>query len=329
MKRPRLAKSLPGLSLSARRWAIYLGYLAVWEGAARMPDPLAWRLADPAGDLWYVLGSRRQRHRVRANLARVVRHADRRQADALVRAAYRSYARYWLDAFRAHRLDPDEVMARTSDEGCDRIDELLSGGRGAILATGHLGSWDIGAFFSRRRGWHLTVVAEVVEPRRLFQRFVRLRRQLGADVVPLLRGQDVLGRLERVVNDGGLATLLADRDLTGSGPVVELFGEACRLPAGPAVLARRTGRPVAVGAFFTTPRGWRAVVHEPLTIAHLDVVGGTQAVAHALEDLIREDPAQWHLFVPNWLVDREPDHPAVDGVHADRPAPTDSGGTRP
>ncbi|HEX2026634.1 MAG TPA: phosphatidylinositol mannoside acyltransferase [Nitriliruptorales bacterium] len=297
--------------LTGRRWVTYLGYLTLWEAAARMPGPVAWRLPASVGDLWHRFAPDEQRRQVRANLARAAGHPPDGDLDRLVRDAYRSYARYWLDSFRVHTLDPDDVRARTEDVGTGVVDEVRADGRGAILVTGHLGSWEVGAFFSTERGWRLTVVAEVVEPRPLFERFVRLRRGLGLGVVPLVRGGDMLSRLEAVVRDGGTATLLGDRDLTGKGPVVSFFGEPCRLPPGPAALARRTGRPVVPGAFFTTPRGWRARAHEPVDIARLDVEQGTQRVAHALEQLIGEAPEQWHVFVPNWLADREPDHPAV------------------
>jgi phosphatidylinositol dimannoside acyltransferase len=53
------------------------------------------------------------------------------------------------------------------------------------------------------------------------------------------------------------------------------------------------------------------VIRAPIDVAHLDVQAGTQAVAHELETLIRRAPDQWHVFVPNWLADREPDHPVA------------------
>jgi KDO2-lipid IV(A) lauroyltransferase len=36
-----------------------------------------------------------------------------------------------------------------------------------------------------------------------------------------------------------------------------------------------------------------------------DVHRLTQDMAHALEELIRLAPEQWHLFQPNWPSDRE------------------------
>lgn len=306
--------------------ATYVSYRAAWGLAAALPDAVAWRLPDPLGDLSYRLASDRRRDQARANFARVSGHPHSDELEGIVRAGFRSYARYWLDSFRAHTFSVDEVMARTDQVGLEIIDDLLHDGEGVVLATGHLGSWDMGGFFARSRQWRLSVVAEVVEPRALFERFVRLRRQLGMEVIPLERGGDTVGRLEQVVRSGGIATLLADRDLTGKGPVVDFFGEPCRLPRGPAALARRTGRPVVPGAFFTTPRGWRAVVHEPLDISGLDVEAGTQQVARALERLIGEAPHQWHVFVPNWLADREPNHPALQPNEGAQPSQRQSSG---
>jgi KDO2-lipid IV(A) lauroyltransferase len=37
-----------------------------------------------------------------------------------------------------------------------------------------------------------------------------------------------------------------------------------------------------------------------------DVQRVTQDLAHALEDLIRRAPEQWHLLQPNWPSDRGP-----------------------
>jgi phosphatidylinositol dimannoside acyltransferase len=304
-------------SLSKR--AVYLQYVAVWELVARMPEPVARRVPDRLGATWYRLASERQRSQVRANLARVAGHPTTSELEGLVRDAYVSYARYWVDAFRLHRMDAADVAARCENENLGVVDEALAGGEGAIMATAHLGSWDIGALWSTHRGWPMTVVAEVVEPRRLFERFVSLRRRAGIGVIPLVKGGDMLDRLEGVVRGGGLATLLADRDLTRKGPVVEFFGEPCRLPPGTAALARRTGRPVAVGAFVTQGDGYRGVIQgDALDIAHLSVEDGTQAVARRLEDLIGRFPAQWHVFVRNWLEEREPEHPAVAAWRADR-----------
>lgn len=288
-------------------------YRMVWAAAAGMPDPIADRAPKRIGQAWYAAASSKQIGQVRRNMARLAGYPPPDELERLVRRAYESYARYWIDAFRLHKMDREEVLSRSTGENLEVMDELIASGKGAIMATAHIGSWDVGAFFTTQRDWGMVVVAEVLEPRRLFDRFVQLRRQAGLDVIPLVRGGNMVDRLVEVVERGGLATLLADRDLGRKGPVVEFFGEPCRLPPGTAVLARRTGRPVCIGGFVTNGPDYHGVIQEPVDISHLSVEDGTQVIAHELEKLIGRYPDQWHVFVRNWLVEREPEHPALRG----------------
>jgi phosphatidylinositol dimannoside acyltransferase len=302
---------------SLKQRTVYWQYRSVWETAALLPEPVARRLPAKLGPLWYRGASEGRREQVRRNFARVVPDTSPAELRELIQDAYVSYARYWLDSFRLHTMEAEDVIAASTDEGLEHVDAFRDSGLGGVFATGHLGSWDVGAFFTSQRDWGMVVVAEMVEPRRLFERFVHLRRNAGIDVIPLVRGGDMLDQLEaRVRERGELATLLADRDLTKKGPIVEFFGEPCRLPPGTAALARRTGRPVAAGAFLTRGDGFHGLVLPPVHIAELDVYDGTQVVARQLETLIRRAPEQWHVFVPNWLVDREPDHPVSQAWRA-------------
>jgi lauroyl/myristoyl acyltransferase len=308
----RLLGSLPPAPKAS--WAqrsAYLRYLTLWSTVERLPERLARRLPSVLGRAWFRVAPSAQRQQVERNLARLLAPSGRVVDARLVEAAFVSYARYWSDAFRLHVMDVDRVIAESTGTGLHHIDAVRDGGQGGILATAHLGSWDVGALWSSHRRWRMVVVAEVVEPRALFERFVGLRVQAGLDVIPLVRGGPMLDLLERSVQAGGLATLLADRDLTRRGPIVDFFGEPCRLPPGTAALARRTGRPVVTGAFLTQGDGFTGVVLDPVDISDLDVYEGTQVIAHQLERLIAHDPTQWHVFVPNWLVEREPDHPVV------------------
>jgi len=306
----RLLGTLPPAPSETRaQRSTYLRYRAMWRAVELLPPRVARGLPRRIGRIWSRAAPTAQREQVVRNLTRVLGRAPEA---ALVEEAFVSYARYWLDAFRLHRMDVEEVIRTASSVGLHHVDRIRDSGSGGILATAHLGSWDVGALWSSHRRWGMVVVAEVVEPRRLFERFVDLRVEAGLDVIPLVRGGAMLDELVRSVERGGLATLLADRDLTRRGPIVEFFGEPCRLPPGAAALARRTGREVATGAFLTAGDRYHGVVLDPVDVSSLDIYEGTQVIAGRLEQLIALEPTQWHVFVPNWLADREPDHPVVD-----------------
>ncbi|HUH06761.1 MAG TPA: phosphatidylinositol mannoside acyltransferase [Egibacteraceae bacterium] len=309
------------LRLTALAWDIG------WEAARRMPERAAFAGADALGRLaWRV--ARGARQRVRANLSRVV-PSD--QLGSAVRDAFRSYARYWAELFRAADLDPDDLDSRTTADGMERLDAVLDEGGGAIVLLAHHGTWDIAAVWAESHGYHLAVVAEILRPRRLFAKFVRAREAVGLDVVPLRRGKGLVERLQGTLADNHLVGLLSDRDLSGRGSLVELFGEQCRLPAGPAVLARRTGSPVVPISMLHRPgRRWHLQVLEPLRIADLEVDAGMQQIAGAIERLVLLDPAQWHAFQPIWSADRSagrrPDSAPAEPASARRsdPPPADS-----
>lgn len=291
---------------------VYWRYVALWQIIAWLPARVAARLPRLLGNLWWRFGSDTQRDQVRRNLSRIIGHTDEANRERLVQAAYHSYVRYWVESFRLHRTRLDSIAPRVNDRGVAHLDAVTRAGGGAVFITGHLGSWEIGAGFCTARGLHLVAVAEEVKPRRLFDRFVALRQAAGIAVLPLRRGTDILTPLAHAMGEqSALATLLADRDLTRGGPIVSFFGEPCRLPAGAAALAVRTGRPIVAGAFFTAGDRYDGVVRPPFAPASTDLYDITQQVAYELEELIRHAPEQWHVFVPNWLRDREPQHPVA------------------
>ncbi|MEX2533603.1 MAG: phosphatidylinositol mannoside acyltransferase [Nitriliruptoraceae bacterium] len=291
---------------------VYLRYLAIWQIAAFLPGSLAKHLPPVLGWLWCRFGASTQRAQVTRNLARITPDLNDVEMQRHVKQAYVAYVRYWLDSFRLHRTNPQDLIDRVNDHGVQRILDVTADGQGAVFITGHLGSWELGAAFCSANNLRLLAVAEEVRPKQLFDRFVKLRADAGITVMALRRGADLIGPLANAMSkDGALATLLADRDLTRSGPIVSFFGEPCRLPAGPAALALRTNRPILAAAFYVTGDRYDGVVRPVITPINNDVYDVTQQVAHEIEALIRIAPEQWHVFVPNWLCEREPNHPVV------------------
>jgi lauroyl/myristoyl acyltransferase len=124
------------------------------------------------------------------------------------------------------------------------------------------------------------------------------------DVVGL-SDPEVGRKLVAALGEGRIIALVADRDFTGRGVSVEMFGRTRTIPAGPALLSISTGAPLMVTPTYTTPRGWRIQVGEPLSIEpagdrRADVRALTTLMARSFEEAIAAAPSDWHLFQPGW-----------------------------
>jgi KDO2-lipid IV(A) lauroyltransferase len=225
-----------------------------------------------------------------------------------VQDAFDSYTRYWIESLRLPALSPRVVAAGFDVVGFAHITDGLDRGNGVILALPHLGGWEWAGRWLCDRGQRVTVVVERLEPPELFDWFVRLRNDLGMNVVPL--GPGAAGAVLQALRDNEVVCLLCDRDIQGGGIEVEFFGEHTSLPAGPATLGLRSGAPILpVGVYFTRRiNGHHAIVRPPIPAERRgklreDVTRVTQYLAQELEYLIRRAPEQWHMFQPNWPSD--------------------------
>jgi KDO2-lipid IV(A) lauroyltransferase len=276
--------------------------------ARAVPERVAAGGARGLGRLAGHLASQR-RAQVERNLRRVDPSLSGPRLKHLVDETFETYARYYVESFRLPGTSAAALDAGFRTDGWHLVDEALEGGKGVIMALPHLGGWEWAGFWvTQVKHCPLTVVVEQLEPPALFDWFAELRRSFGFEVVAL--GPDAGAVTSRALKANHVLALLCDRDLTGTGPEVEFFGERTTLPGGPATLGLRTGAPILPTAvYFDGPTTRRTVVLPPLDITRRgklrdDVQRVTQDLAHALEDLIRRAPEQWHLLQPNWPSDR-------------------------
>ncbi|HEV8174222.1 MAG TPA: phosphatidylinositol mannoside acyltransferase, partial [Actinoplanes sp.] len=116
-----------------------LGYGAGWRLVRVLPLPVARAVFNAAA-------RRAFRHngpgtqRLRRNLRRVV-GPDMPDAELedLVRAGLRSYARYWMEAFRLPSQSRRQFLERFRLDRADEFNAMLAEGKGAILALPHVG----------------------------------------------------------------------------------------------------------------------------------------------------------------------------------------------
>jgi KDO2-lipid IV(A) lauroyltransferase len=245
------------------------------------------------------------RRTVAFNQAQVL---GRPPGDPLVRASTRQafvlYARYWFDSFHVVGETDEAMIERFTTVDAHHLFDPLEAGTGVIVAMPHVGDWDAAGRWLLAEGHRCVSVAEQLEPRRLFELFVHHRSRLGMDILGL--SSATVGRqLATALANNRVVSLVSDRDLTGRGVQVTMFGRGRKMPAGPALLSITTGAPMVPSAAYQTPEGWRLVFRPPLSVEpsgdrRKDVIALTEALAAEYERLISAAPSDWHVFQPGW-----------------------------
>ncbi|MEV6334867.1 phosphatidylinositol mannoside acyltransferase [Nocardia vinacea] len=287
-------------------------YAAGWRVVRALPESTArrafdWggnRVADKANRAFRAGGEANQ---LRRNLARVLGVTPAEVPDELIRASMRSYARYWREAFRLPTMD-HSALTGSLVEGVENLDAALARGRGVVLALPHSGNWDAAGVWLVGHSGTLATVAERLKPESLFERFVAYRESLGFEVFPLTGGeQPPFTALAARLRANNVVCLMGERDLTGKGVPVTMYGERTWLPAGPAKLAIETGAAlIPVHVWFTVDadgrEGWGMKTEAPLDVSD-GVASVTQALADRFAANIAEHPADWHMLQPQWEQD--------------------------
>ncbi len=284
------------------------GYAAGWRVVRMLPLGAARALFNKGADR-AAKANGPSTQRLRRNLRMVVGpDLSEAELDELVRAGLRSYARYWMEAFRLPSQSRESFRTDFELVDAEEFHRVLGEGKGVILALPHMANWDAAAAWVVSHDWRLVTVAERLKPEGLFERFVAYREKLGMEVLPLTGGQRApLDVLAEKATQGYAVALLADRDLSARGIEVRFFGGRTRMPAGPAILALRTGAPLYAAHLWFTPDktmgGIRRIELPDPGEGPLDVRVRitTQRLADAFALSIAEHPQDWHMLQKLWL----------------------------
>ena len=284
-----------------------LGFAAGWRLVRALPLPAARALFNAAADR-AVRANGPGPQRLRGHLRRVVGpDVPDAELEALVRAGLRSYARYWMEAFRLPSQSRQQFLDGFHMAGPELADAMAAG-RGVILAVPHSANWDAAAAWVVAMGWPLISVAERLKPERVYERFVEYRRRLGMEIIPLTGGQRApLDVLAEKATQGYAVALLADRDISARGVEVEFFGGRTRMPPGPALLALTTGAPLLAADL------WYSADRVECVLKRIPVPGPdegaldvrvrlvTQRLADEFAAGIAAHPQDWHMLQKLWL----------------------------
>jgi KDO2-lipid IV(A) lauroyltransferase len=272
------------------------------------PVRLARALAAFGGTLAWMFQADRRRT-LQENLSYIAADKSPSERRRLGRRTFRNLAVAAVDQFRLPSISPADLRELFEIRGLEHVNEARARGKGIVVATAHLGPYELAAACLAAQGYEVHGMVENLDPD-VLDALAAYRSATGMRTVNM---KDGLRAAYRILGQGHILALVADRAIGDARGAIEVpFAGGVRLvPVGPAVFAQTTGAAIITAFASRNPGPGPRYVMEfdpPLYPEGRDEAERLRLMTTVVQrtvSAIQRHPDQWFVFQPNWIT-REP-----------------------
>lgn len=295
-----------------RRWYTHrfntsLSWELIFRITPKLPRPLLLATHHLTTTICF-LCFHRERAASRRNLMRITGKGPLASLGLTYRLFY-NFSRFMVAyaGMRDARLEQFRDRLEGIEEADRVLGPLIREGNGVIIATLHMGHWDLGLKLLSAYGVPTHVVMLREDPDEVRRYAEEARDNPTLRVHPM--GAPMLGvELMLALKRGELVALQTDRSAGPNVVTLPFFGAPAALPSGPVELAMATGAPILpIFILFGRGRRYRLLTGEPLRFERAGrkgdpraLEGAMQRLAAMMESVISSHPDQWFNFYDYW-----------------------------
>jgi lauroyl/myristoyl acyltransferase len=270
-----------------------------------VPERPRYWIADRGGDFFFLF-SPTYRRNVSANIAQVIGEPESSsKVKMMSRRVFQASGRNFADLLMLPHFSAEQVANYTDIVSGDWsiLENALERGKGAVIVTAHLGSFDFLGKTLHHRGYNINSITARTTARFLFDAVTYLRRARGSTVIEA--SPSGVRRIIQAIRRGECAVFVADRDFFQNGLPVQFFSKVTTLPPGAVRIARDTG--ASIVPIFAVRKGDRRGIFieqsfevEKTRDLDEDLSRGMSRLVNVLEKAIGSLPDQWVMFQRAW-----------------------------
>jgi KDO2-lipid IV(A) lauroyltransferase len=279
-------------------WAEYILAYSLVTALRFLPRVAAERLATGAAKL-LDRAVPRLRRIARLNLDMALPELDPAKRESIVDGTFRSIGRLLLAVARFPSLHPSNINAWIAYEGLEHYTAAKRAGRGVLVATAHLGNWELSAFAHAVMTEPMNAMVRPLD-NRLIDRLVEDRRTLSGNRL-IFKRDGARAVLKALRNNEAVGVLIDQNTSENEGVFVDFFGKPACAGSGFVKLAYRSQAAVVPGFALWDQEKRRYVLR---FFPAIELTGNkradTQRIHAFLERTIRQYPDQWMWIHRRW-----------------------------
>jgi len=227
------------------------------------------------------------------------------ELDSLAKDVFIHLGMNFMELFWLPRLNSKNAGRIVEFIGFENLEKIRKENKPLFIITGHIGNWELMAAAVSLRGYSPTVIARKQDDSWIDRKIAKFRKRWNVETI-WREEQKSSRQILSLLKNGGILATLMDQDTRIESVFVDFFGREAFTPSGPAALTLRTD--CNVMAVYIHRNGYlkHKVTFKPVKMAkptgnrEKDIRSRTQLFTTAIENAIREHPAQWVWMHKRW-----------------------------
>jgi KDO2-lipid IV(A) lauroyltransferase len=280
----------------------YLLTLSTVKLAQALPHDAALHFGSLLGRITFSV-VRLRRRIVVENLKKAFPGRSDAEIRAIARDTYRNLGMSLVEYARLPVTSAEQMRQRITVEGSEHLDRALELSKGAVLVTGHFGSWELMGARLKSQGYPMSFLVGEQKNKAVDDLMNDLRRSQGIGIIGMGAS---MRHVLKALKGNQFVAMLSDQDAGSRGVFVDFMGRPASTPFGPASFAVRTGASLIAGFILREDLSrHRVILEAPL----VSIAGAneqqeslrlTQQYTSLLEKYVRERPDHWLWLHRRW-----------------------------
>lgn len=191
-------------------------------------------------------------------------------------------------------------------DGEEHLRDMVSGGRGGMLLSSHIGNWEIAGHLLQRLDTRIHIVMYDAEHEKIKDYLTSVTGERKAHIIVIKDDLSHIYEINEALAAGDLVCMHADRFVSGARTLMgTILGSSAPFPAGPFILAATYKVPVSfVFALKERPLHYHFFASAPKVYSGLDKRRELPVILNAfcaeMENKVRKYPEQWYNYYNFW-----------------------------